>query len=49
MDAKYAWAVSNFEAITHFLAQIADYVVLDLGPGLNHRREGLANCREVLV
>jgi CheY-like chemotaxis protein/MinD-like ATPase involved in chromosome partitioning or flagellar assembly len=50
MDARYAWATSNFEAITHFLAQIADYVVLDLGPGLNPTSEKvLVNCRDVLI
>ena len=50
MDARYAWSASNFEAITHFLTQMAEYVVIDLGPGLNPTSERvLVNCREVLV
>lgn len=49
-DARYLSAVTNFEKITHDLMHLADYVILDLGPGITPVNERvLALCNQVFV
>jgi CheY-like chemotaxis protein len=49
-DAKYVGSPEHFEVITRNLAHMADYVVLDLGVGLNPISEKVVSqCDELVV
>lgn len=49
-DAKFASKVSNFETIAHYLPQLANYSVLDLGPGMSSlNKQVLPHCSDVLI
>jgi pilus assembly protein CpaE len=49
-DAKYITAVDHFDAIARYLAYMASYVVLDLGPGITPITDRiLTYCDEIIV
>ena len=49
-DAKNTSRIDNFEIIARFLPQIADYTVLDLGPGMTPlNQKVLPHCSEVVI
>jgi CheY-like chemotaxis protein len=49
-SAKYLTAVDHYDAIARYLAYMAAYVVIDLGPGLTPITERvLPHCDEVIV
>lgn len=43
-DARYTANVNNFEMIARNLAELASYIVLDLGPGLTSLNEKVLPC-----
>ncbi len=49
-DAKYNARIENFEIIAQFLPQLADYTILDLGPGMtNLNLKVLPHCSDVVL
>jgi CheY-like chemotaxis protein/MinD-like ATPase involved in chromosome partitioning or flagellar assembly len=49
-NAKYSSNVDQFEAITKYLAYMASYVVIDLGPGITPINDRiLSHCDEIIV
>lgn len=49
-DAKYTTAIDHYDSISRYLAYMAAYVVIDLGPGLSPITDRvLPHCDEVIV
>jgi CheY-like chemotaxis protein len=49
-DAKYLTGVGWFEAITRYLAYMASYIVIDLGPGITPITDKIMSyCDEIIV
>lgn len=49
-DAQYITAVSNFEAIAHYLPQLARYVLIDLGTAITPvNQKVIPCCNEIII
>jgi CheY-like chemotaxis protein/MinD-like ATPase involved in chromosome partitioning or flagellar assembly len=49
-DAKYNSRIENFEIIARYLPQLADYIILDLDPGMtNLNLKVLPHCSDVVL